>query len=1091
MAKPESSEEEEGEEGLGEWFESLDEGESIPTKESSSVSETEEEVSAEIPEVSIETTDEIKPVEKIESRPQADIFETEKGDQPFYKAKLPDLTSEEREIMSEVREKAIDEIDVDPRDVADEKSREDVFLDEVKNMLQERNLPGKVSNSKLNQMAKIVVRDMIGFGLLDILLEDDKLEEIMVTATGKPVYVYDRDRGMCVTNISFEDEEELIHQIEKMGRNVGRRIDKQNPLLDATLPDGSRVNATIPPISLDGPTLTIRKFREDPLTIIDIIDFDTLSVDVAAFLWLAVDGMEAKPSNLLVAGGTASGKSTTLNTLTSFVRDKERVISIEDTAELNLPHEHWIRLETRAPNVEGKGEVSMEELVENSLRMRPDRIIVGEVRGPEAMTMFTGMNTGHNGALMDTSVVRLSDGSYELIGDLCEDLFCEYENNIDFYKDMEYIDLKPTDRFEVVSVDGCLKSGSHKVTKVWRRKVRENEELVKFKTRSGNEITLTETHPLFVLKDGEIEKREAGEVESEDFVACLLNSPDSDCDSDISLDSLKDVSSHLLVPKKVGEVEFMEKNYAKVPNNGGEWREEADYLVSQNANPVKIPRKVTPELAYITGAISGDGAVHSRGYTVSVTFDNMNYRREFVDCVQSYLPDYDFDASSSFSESFSEVEIRSKIFSDILTEIFGIQKGKKPNNWDIPRKILQSGDEEVKQFLAGLFDADASMDSEGPSIILVTKSELAARKVSYALSRLGIISVVKDYENKGFGDEELYRVIVRGIKNLKKFKENIPLRHGRKKSQLDKVLENQDEYRGVYIDKVPEVGNEVRNIREGLDLSIAELSRKASSQGYEVSESLIRHLEKSRTGRTSKKALEVISGVFIDRAKQVGDENLVERSNKLNLLANSDIYWDRVVEVQETKLSDSYVYDFTVDEDHNYSANNLVVSNCMGTVHSNSAKETITRLTEPPMNVPEVMIPALNAVVMQQRMQHHEKGQIRRITEIAELTGFEDGKPQLSQIYKWDAKKDKLESTGVPSTIKKKIAEFAGVSGKEVEREIKRRATVLEWMREKEIRDVERVGDVFEKYYRDSQAFLDEIENQSVEGQEMEIPESE
>lgn len=1085
MAEPgHSEEEEETEEDLGAWFESIGEGETIPLEPPDESIEggegTAAEEKAEIPEISTRRGEEFELVKKLETRKYADIYETERGDQPFYKAKIPEFSSEEREIMSNVREQAIDEIEVDPRDVEIE-SREEIFLEEVKKVLKKQNLPRNVSDKRLDQMARIVVRDMIGFGLLDLLLDDDKLEEIMVTATEKPVYVYDRDFGMCVTNISFEDEEELVHQIEKMGRQVGRRIDKQNPLLDATLQDGSRVNATIPPISLDGPTLTIRKFREDPLTIVDIIDFDTLSVDVAAFLWLAVDGMEAKPSNILVSGGTASGKSTTLNTLSAFVRQKERIISIEDTAELNLPHEHWIRLETRPPNVEGKGEVTMEELVKNSLRMRPDRIVVGEVRGPEAMTMFTGMNTGHNGALMDTSVVFTSDGNYELIGDLCEELFERYSDNIDFYKDLEYINLKPSDQFKVVSVDGTLSSGNHKVTKVWRRKVRENEKLVKFKTRSGNEITLTKTHPLFVLKDGEINKREAGDVDNNDFVACLLNSPDNDGNLEIPDDSLKEVSSHLLIQEESGGIEFLEKNYIRVPNNGGDLREDAEFLTSQNANPVKIPRKVSPNLAYITGAICGDGAVHSRGYSVSVTFDDENYQQEFIDSAKSYIPSYNFGTSTKIRENFSELEIRSKIFSDILTEIFGIKKGKKSDNWDLPKKILQSGDEELSQFLAGLFDADASIDPNSPGVILVTKSELAARGVSYALSRLGIVSVVKDYENKGFGDGVLYRVIVRGIKNLKRFEEKIPLQHERKKSQLGKILENQEEYRGVYMDRVPEVGGQVKNLRKNLDISIAELSREASKLEYEVSESLIRHLEKSRTSQTNKRALDVISRVFIDRAEEVGDKKLIERSKRLNLLANSDIYWDKVEEVEETELSDDvYVYDFTVDEDHNYSANNILVGNCMGTLHANSAKETITRLTEPPMDVPEIMLPALDAVILQHRLQHHEKGQIRRITEIAELTGFEDGKPQLSQIYKWNAKKDKLESTGVPSTIKKNIADFAGVSGKEVEREIRRRAAVLEWMRKNDVRDVQNVGNVFERYYRDPDAFIEMVEAENL-----------
>lgn len=506
-----------------------------------------EEEPVEIPEMSSEAVGEPEIEKKLDSTENANIYRTKKGDQPYYRVTLPDLSDEEREIMSNVRERAIDEIDIDPRNIADIREREEVFKKRVREMLKRDPELDGISTSKIEEMSKIIVRDMIGFGMLDVFLEDDNLEDVLVTATSKPVYVYHRDYGMCITNISFEDDEELVHQIEKMARYVGRRIDQQNPLLDATLPDGSRVNATIPPVSLDGPTLSIRKFREDPLTVVDIIDFGTISPDVAAFLWLAVEGMGAKPSNILISGGTASGKSTTMNAISAFVPGRERIISIEDTAELHLPHEHWVRLETRPPNIEGKGEVTMEDLVKNALRMRPDRIMVGEVRGPEAQTMFTGMNTGHDG--------------------------------------------------------------------------------------------------------------------------------------------------------------------------------------------------------------------------------------------------------------------------------------------------------------------------------------------------------------------------------------------------------------------------------------------------------------------------------------------------------------------------------------------------CLGTVHSNSAMETITRLAEDPMGVPEVMIPALDAVVMQKRLHHQMEGQTRRITEIAEVTGFEDGQPQLSRIYEWNPKEDEIESTGVPSTIKKNIADFAGVSGKEIEREIKRRATVLEWMREENIRDIYEVGRIVEEYYRDKDSLLNKVES--------------
>lgn len=232
---------------------------------------------------------------------------------------------------------------------------------------------------------------------IDPLIRDDNLEEIMVIGIDKPVFVYHREYGMMKTNILFKDAGEVMNLIDSIARQINRRIDQESPILDGRLPDGSRVNATIPPISADGPSMTIRKFKRDPLTIIDLINSKTISVELAAFFWLCFDGLGVKSANAIISGGTSSGKTTTLNALSSFINPKERIITIEDTLELQIPHEHVIRMETRPPNVENRGELTMNDLVKNSLRQRPDRIIVGEVRGSEAITLFTALNTGHSG----------------------------------------------------------------------------------------------------------------------------------------------------------------------------------------------------------------------------------------------------------------------------------------------------------------------------------------------------------------------------------------------------------------------------------------------------------------------------------------------------------------------------------------------------------------------------------------------------------------------------------------------------------------------------------------------------------------------
>lgn len=257
----------------------------------------------------------------------------------------------------------------------------------------------RIPESKTLFYAEAVVREMVGYGLIDDLIKDDNLEEIMIIGSKKPVFVFHRQFEMMQTNIEFFSEQEIEDLINRIAREIGRRVDVSSPLLDARLTDGSRVNATIPPASISGGTLTIRKFRDDPYSIIDLIKMNTISSEVAAFLWLCVEGLNTKPANILIAGGTGSGKTTLLNVMAALIPDRERIITIEDTAEINIPTNHWIRLEARPPGIEGTGELKLDVLTKNSLRMRPDRILVGEIRHEEAFTLFTAINTGHDGCL--------------------------------------------------------------------------------------------------------------------------------------------------------------------------------------------------------------------------------------------------------------------------------------------------------------------------------------------------------------------------------------------------------------------------------------------------------------------------------------------------------------------------------------------------------------------------------------------------------------------------------------------------------------------------------------------------------------------
>ena len=317
---------------------------------------------------------------------------------PQYDIVKQNYTPEEKILLDEIRENLVDLAISSGENF---QPNEEKLLNDIQaflfNKLSGENQNINLSKEYLNDLSQKLLRDIIGYGKIDSLIQDDELEEIMIIGIGKPVYVYHRKYGMMKTNIKYDDEQELLDLIDSMARQINRRIDKESPILDGRLNDGSRINATIPPVSADGPSLTIRKFKKDPLTIIDLINSKTISLELAAFLWLCFDGLGVRSANAIISGGTSSGKTTTLNALSSFINPKERIITIEDTLELQIPHEHVIRMETRPSNVENKGELTMNDLVKNSLRQRPDRIIVGEVRAEEAITLFTALNTGHSG----------------------------------------------------------------------------------------------------------------------------------------------------------------------------------------------------------------------------------------------------------------------------------------------------------------------------------------------------------------------------------------------------------------------------------------------------------------------------------------------------------------------------------------------------------------------------------------------------------------------------------------------------------------------------------------------------------------------
>jgi pilus assembly protein CpaF len=247
--------------------------------------------------------------------------------------------------------------------------------------------------SMKDQIFHEILDDLLGFGPLQPLLDDPEINEVMVNGP-KSVYI-ERKGKLVKTNVAFENDDQVLRLIDKIILPLGRRIDNDSPTVDARLPDGSRVNAIIPPVAIDGPSITIRKFSKGKLSIDQLIGYGSITKSMAEFLRACV----ISRLNVIISGGTGSGKTTLLNVLSGFIPEDERIVTIEDAAELRLQQDHIVRLETKPPNSEGRNAVSIRELVRNSLRMRPDRIVVGEVRGGEALDMLQAMNTGHDGSL--------------------------------------------------------------------------------------------------------------------------------------------------------------------------------------------------------------------------------------------------------------------------------------------------------------------------------------------------------------------------------------------------------------------------------------------------------------------------------------------------------------------------------------------------------------------------------------------------------------------------------------------------------------------------------------------------------------------
>jgi len=745
---------------------------------------------------------------------------------------------------------------------------------------------------------------------------------------------------------------------------------------------------------VEGSTLTIRKFKGEPYSIINILQNGTLNAEAAAFLWMCCDGMSTRPANILIAGGTGSGKTTLLNVLASFIPESERVISIEDTAELNLPLKHWIRMEARPPGLEGTGELTLDILTKNSLRMRPDRIVVGEIRHDEAFTLFTAFNTGQDGCLTSENRLALTSGIRE-IGEFVDNQMSK--NSIEKNGEWEVCNARGE---YINSIDETGKITKSEIVQAMRKPYVGNVYHVKL--ASGSEITCTPNHPFYTLKNGIVQ---------------------------LCADELFE-GQRVAAPRKL----------------------------------VRDANASEPETEYWSGMLHGDGNIldkkrirekNGKRYVCSEGRVSL-YSEE-----KERIPDFIRFMKEKIQADYVKVVNPRPKRGCYEAHISGIGKSRQAQELlDIPSgdrgKAKMSNSHftaSLREFVAGFFDAEGYVDIENNALVFTCANEQYIDFFRHALLTEGIVS--RKYESRAF-NSRWFRIYIYGLDQARKFSRIFPIRSVEKRKKLQEILNKWVE------------GNTNVDLIE-CNGQIAELLAKAREKGFSNSEIARRagitqglvSFYKMKERTPSREVVKRLAKVF---------ESLGLDAGMLKALGESDIFWDKIAAIHAYPYN-GYVYDLTLNEKevtmkkpHNFVAQGFVVGNSMGTVHANSAQETIVRVTNPPMNVPAVMMSALNFIIVMHRLHDKKLGTIRRVMEIAEVTGALTGNVKTVTVYRRDAEEDTLKRTGAPIEYLKLLEEMTGVTKNEIAGEIIKRAEFLTSLSKEKITSMRQVSERMRAY---------------------------
>lgn len=919
----------------------------------------------------------------VESYGEAKIYKVQGSDLFHYEIPVPKPTAGEKAIINAIKEAATRLISIAPYRIRDPQQKRNVYYQKIQEILHnspELNIP----ENRFDFYSTAVVREMVGYGIIDLLIQDDRLEEIMIISAKRPVYVFHRQYEMMTTNIEFYNDDEIQDLVNRIAREVGRRVDISSPLLDARLPDGSRVNATVPPASVEGSSLTIRKFRKDPYTLIDLIKMKTLNLETAAFLWLCVDGLGTKPGSILISGGTGSGKTSTLNVLSSLIPERERIITIEDTAELNLPIKHWIRLEGRPPGLEGTGELTLDILTKNALRMRPDRIIVGEVRHAEAFTLFTALNTGHDGCLTPETKIALTNGISD-IGSFVDGKLSEKNT----WKENDWQVANVENDF-INSLDENGKIYCSSIKQVRRRPF--DGTVYHIKMASGNEITCTGNHPVYSFEKG--------------------------------LAAIK--------AEELSEGQFV-------------------------ATPSRLVRDATvnePEIEYWSGLLHGDGSIlqkirmrEKNGKTYACHDSRVSLYTEESDAVPSFIR---FMREQFHQEHLKIVNPRPEK-NCYEVHASGVEMTKKViEQLDIlagsRQKTFMSNSHyqnDLRSFVAGFFDAEGHVDIANNAMVFTNANEEYIDFFKYALLTEGIRS--RKYESNS-SNSRWYRLYVYGIDQARKFATIYPIRFGEKRKKLLELI-NKKAAPNTNVNIVPCNDLLIDLLKQAKKIGF---SQQAIAGKAGVSQGLL-NFYVQRKRMPSKETLPKLVLAF---------ESIGLDCTALHKLAESDIFWDRVIAIHSHAYN-GFVYDLTLNEavstgtkPHNFVADGIIVGNSMGTVHANSPEETLVRVTSPPMNVPQTMLAGLDFVIVENRLHDKKKGTIRRITEISQVIGALEGNVKTQNIFEWNPVNDEIERTVIPIQYLKKLQKFTGFTKEMLEMEIEKRKQFLKKMVEQDVHEL-------------------------------------